>query len=222
VPDTVQRDGQRERCPFDTSSPLIKITARAAEPRAHEDDGGDDADQCGLDQPRRGRGHAALFQAQQGDHSCLYTGCTPGAECQQHRQQRGQRGRPGTRQPQSACLTGLGHFPPGTCGSAGEHGLLPQLVDALSSSTSEPTSARFSAYLSARFTALETLPETSSVRHRGPPLLARDSGADAASAMASSASAAAAKGSARSRSTATNRTTSRRQRTGQNPACWIR
>src|SRR5690606_27635981 len=122
----------------------------------------------------------------------------------------------------SACLTGLGHFPPGTCGSAGEHGLLPQLVDALSSSTSEPTSARFSAYLSARFTALETLPETSSVRHRGPPLLARDSGADAASAMASSASAAAAKGSARSRSTATYRTTSRRQRTGQNPACWIR
>src|SRR5690606_5509188 len=146
----------------------------------------------------------------------------PGAERQQHRQQCCQRGRPGTRQPKSARLTGLEHLPPGTCGSACERGLLAQLVDALSSSTSEPTSARFSTHLGTRFTVVEAFPEPCDVRHRGPPGLVRDSGADAALAMASSASAAAAKGSARSRSVAISRTIRSRQSVGKRPACWIR
>src|SRR5690606_29253100 len=97
-------------------------------------------------------------------------------------------------------------FVPGTRSRTGEHGLLAQSVDALSSSTSAAARARFSAYLSARFTVLETFPELRDVRHRGPPGLVRDSGADAALAMASSASAAAAKGSARSRRAAVSRT----------------
>src|SRR5690606_18602892 len=156
VPDAVQRDGQRKRRPFDAGSPLVEVTARTAESRANEDDGGDDADQRRLDEPRRGRGRTARLQAQQGDHACLNTGRTPSAKRKQDWQQDCQRDCAGTLQPQSASLTGLEHLPPGTCGRTGEHGLLPQLVDALSSSTGEPTSASLSAHLSARFTALET------------------------------------------------------------------
>src|SRR5690606_36353123 len=121
-------------------------------------------------------------------------------ERQQHRQQCCQSGRPGTRQPQSTRFPSLKDFVPGTCSSACEHGLLAQAIDVLASSTSVTASARFSTHLGTRFTVLETFPEPRDVRHRAPPLLARDSGADAALAMASSANAAAAKGSARSRS----------------------
>src|SRR5690554_3704140 len=190
VTNTVKPNGQRQRCPLNARRPHIKITAHTAEPRTNEDDGGDDADQRRLNQPRRSSSHAALFQAQQSDHSCLYTGRAPSAKRQQHRQQRRQRGRPSASQPQGARLPSLQDFVAGTRRRSGKQRLLTQVVDSLPSSARTPAGACLGAHLSARLAVVETFPKPCDVSHRAPPLLVRDSGADTALAMESSPSAA--------------------------------